>query len=144
MSKTLHPNQLAALKRHAKKPGEPPGMIYGNWLKQLSPEERELHYTQRKERKALKDAMRERLDSAQQIWLDMLTKAAVRQAEKAIDQGDTQAFMAVWDRTVGKPSSTVDMTVAKPDTVDDIVDELVAQQLAQNDNNEDEDNDNGA
>lgn len=97
---------------------------YHTWLAKLTPTEREAHLQSRKERKLMRRAMKEKLEEASEYWIASLSKAAQVQVEKAIIRGDTNAFQATWDRIVGKPESTVDVTVAATDSVDDIISQL--------------------
>ena len=76
-----------------------------------TPEEKAAHLRERKERKAMKTAMKEVVEEYQTRWIAELHNAAWRQLVKARDSGDTQAFVAVWDRIVGRPQEQ-DMTDA--------------------------------
>jgi cell division inhibitor SulA len=77
--------------------------VYSEWLKTLTADERTLHLQQRAQKKAMKTAMREVVEQYQHQWIAELHNAAWRQLVKARESGDTQAFVAVWDRIVGRP-----------------------------------------
>lgn len=81
-------------------PGQAP---YAEFLKKLTPEQKAAHLKERKERKAMKTAMKEVVEEYQTKWIAELHNAAWAQLVKARESGDTQAFVAVWDRIVGKP-----------------------------------------
>ena len=81
-------------------PGQAP---YADFLKKLTPEEKAAHLKQRRERKAMKKAIGQVVEEYQHKWIAELHNAAWRQLIKARDSGDTQAFVAVWDRIIGRP-----------------------------------------
>lgn len=85
------------------KPWQPGTAPYAEWLKKLTPEQKEAHLKQRRERKAMKVAMKEVVEEYQTKWIAELHNAAWAQLVKARESGDTQAFVAVWDRIVGRP-----------------------------------------
>lgn len=103
--------------------------LYHNWLKALSPEEREQHLIERKNKVTMKQAMKEQLQSQQDMWLNALVAAGKSVLERAQTQGDPQAFSAIWDRVVGKPETTMDIKVEQDDTTDDIMKKLQASSL---------------
>jgi type III secretory pathway component EscR len=80
---------------------------YVDWLKNLTPEEYDAHLFKRAQRKARKKAMEEVIDEQRALWLAELNNAAALQLKKALTTGDTQAFIAVWDRIIGKPKDEV-------------------------------------
>ena len=82
------------------KPGQAP---YAEWLKTLTPEQKEAHLRQRRERKAMRQAMAEVVTEYQNRWIAEMHNAAWAQLVKARDSGDTAAFVAVWDRIIGRP-----------------------------------------
>jgi cell division inhibitor SulA len=84
-------------------PGQAP---YAEWLKKLTPEQKAAHLQKRKEKKAMKVAMKEVVEQYQTRWIAELHNAAWAQLVKARESGDTQAFVAVWDRIVGKPQES--------------------------------------
>ena len=86
------------------KPGASP---YADFLAKLTPEEKAAHLRKRAERKAIKQAMKTVINEFQDRWIADLHNAAWRQLVKARDTGDTQAFIAVWDRIVGKPDQEI-------------------------------------
>ena len=81
-------------------PGKAP---YAEFLKRLTPEEKAAHLQARKEKKAMKQAMKEVVSEYQTQWISELHNAAWAQLVKARESGDTAAFVAVWDRIVGRP-----------------------------------------
>jgi len=66
------------------------------------------------------------IDDSREFWASAMTLAMGVQLQKAITNGDTSAFVNLWDRTIGKPADTVNMAVQQEDTVDDIVAKLQA------------------
>ena len=82
---------------------EPGKAVYSEWLKTLTAEQRALHLQERKQRKSMKTAMKEVVEQYQSQWIAEMHNAAWRQLVKARDSGDTAAFIAVWDRIVGRP-----------------------------------------
>ena len=93
-------------------PGKAP---YAEFLKRLTPEEKAAHLRERKERKAMKMAMKDVVEEYQTRWIAELHNAAWAQLVKARESGDTQAFVAVWDRIVGKPQeSDLDANSMRP------------------------------
>jgi len=88
------------------KPGTAP---YKEFLDSLTPAEREAHLKQRRERKAMRQVMKEVVDEYQTQWAAEMHNAAWAVLMKARNEGDAQAFAAVFDRIIGRP---VD---AKPD-----------------------------
>lgn len=82
---------------------EPGKAVYSEWLKTLTPEQKALHLQERKQRKSMKTAMKQVVEQYQSQWIAEMHNAAWVQLVKARDSGDTQAFVAVWDRIVGRP-----------------------------------------
>jgi len=82
------------------KPGKSP---YAEWLKTLTPEQREAHLKERRERKSMRAAMKKVQEEFQHIWLSELHNAAFDLLKKARATKDPAAFCAVWDRVIGKP-----------------------------------------
>lgn len=89
---------------------EPGTAPYAEWLKTLTPEERAQHMLERKQRKSMKKAMQEVIEANQAQWIATFNNAAVKLMQKSLEDGDAQAFIAVYDRFVGKPDSNVDVT----------------------------------
>jgi hypothetical protein len=77
--------------------------VYSEWLKTLTAEQRALHLQERAQRKSMKTAMKEVVEQYQSQWIAEMHNAAWAQLAKARDTGDTAAFVAVWDRIVGRP-----------------------------------------
>ena len=82
---------------------EPGRAVYSEWLKTLTPEQKAEHLRKRRERKSIKQAMQVVVAEYQSRWTAELHNAAWAQLVKARDSGDTAAFVAVWDRIVGRP-----------------------------------------
>jgi hypothetical protein len=82
------------------KPGQAP---YADYLKKLTPEQREAHLKKRRERKAMRQVMKEVVEEYQTQWASELHNAAWAVLMKARREGDAQAFAAVFDRIVGRP-----------------------------------------
>jgi hypothetical protein len=70
--------------------------------------------------KQIRKASEELINANKEQWLNDLHHAAKVILEKAIEERDPQAMMAVWDRVVGKPTTQVDMSVTNETTVDEI------------------------
>ena len=70
--------------------------------------------------KQIRKASEELINDNKEQWLRDLHHAAKVILDKAIEERDPQAMMAVWDRVVGKPTTQVDMSVTNETTVDDI------------------------
>ena len=70
--------------------------------------------------KQIRKASEELINDNKEMWLRDLHHAAKVILDKAIEDRDPQAMMAVWDRVVGKPTTQVDMSVQHENTVDDI------------------------
>ena len=70
--------------------------------------------------KQIRKASEELINANKEQWLQDLHHAAKVILEKAIEERDPQAMMAVWDRVVGKPTTQVDMSVTNETTVDEI------------------------
>ena len=88
------------------KPGEAP---YADYLRNLTPEQREAHLKKRRDRKAMRQVMKEVVDEYQTQWAAEMHNAAWAVLMKARREGDAQAFASVFDRIVGRPQD------AKPD-----------------------------
>jgi Zn-dependent M32 family carboxypeptidase len=88
------------------KPGTAP---YAEFLKSLTPEQKAEHLRKRRERKAMRQVMKETIDEYQAQWASELHNAAWAVLKKARAEGDAQAFASVFDRIVGRPQE------AKPD-----------------------------
>lgn len=82
------------------------GTTYVDWIKSLTPDEHEAHMLERKNRRTIKKSM----ETVMAKFSDELTakvfNSLLKQIEKAQD-GDTAAFIAAWDRTVGKPKDEI-------------------------------------
>lgn len=123
-----HPAQVAAREAHQWKEGTAP---YAEYLKSLTPEQYAAHMDERKTRKTLRQLMSGNIDDSREYWAAAMTMAMGVQLQKAIINGDTGAFVQLWDRTIGKPADTVNMAVQQDDTVDDIVAKLQASSIIQ-------------
>lgn len=88
-------------------PGDAP---YATWLKTRTPEEKQAHLMKRKIKKAMRKAMQDVVEINQAAWITLFNNGAVVLMNKAIEEGDVQAFCAVYDRFIGKPESAVDIT----------------------------------
>ena len=88
------------------KPGTAP---YADYLKSLTPEQKEAHLKQRRERKAMREVMKQVVEEYQTQWAAEMHNAAWAVLMKAPNEGDAQAFAAVFDRIIGRPQE------ARPD-----------------------------
>lgn len=95
------PNPIPGNK--AWKPGTAP---YADFLKSLTPEQKAEHLRQRRERKAMRQVMKELVEEYQTQWAAEMHNAAWAVLMKARNTGDPQAFAAVFDRIVGRPTET--------------------------------------
>jgi hypothetical protein len=118
------PKVFEAREKNQWKPGDP--SPYSKFIQSLTPEEHEAHIEDRKMRKTLRQLMSGNIDDSREFWAQAMTLAMGVQLQKAITNGDTSAFVNLWDRTIGKPADTVNMAVQQDDTVDDIVAKLQA------------------
>ena len=89
---------------------------YDVWLKKLTPDEREKHLLERaikkerlKQAKTIAQGYADAAQSKRNLIVAGLLNATLKQVEKA-NEGDTQAYVAVFDRHVAKPTSQVDVT----------------------------------
>jgi hypothetical protein len=87
----------------------------------------------------IRKASEELINQNKDEWLRELHLAAQVILQKAIEERDQNALMAVWDRVVGKPTTQVDMSVQQDTTVDEIALQLQELQLKEN-NGKDESN----
>jgi hypothetical protein len=85
------------------KPGQAP---YADFLKSLTPEQKEIHLRKRRERKAMREVFGQVVDEFQSQWAAEMHNAAWAVLIKARDSGDPQAFAAVFDRIIGRPVDT--------------------------------------
>ena len=85
------------------KPGQAP---YADFLKSLTPEQKEIHLRKRRERKAMREVFSQVVDEFQSQWAAEMHNAAWAVLIKARTTGDPQAFAAVFDRIVGRPVDT--------------------------------------
>jgi cell division inhibitor SulA len=96
------------------KPWNPGQAPYAEWLKALTPEQKEAHLRQRREKKSMKRAMAAVVEQYQSRWVAELHNAAWAQLVRARESGDTQAFVAVWDRIVGRPQENDQTDTERP------------------------------
>ena len=82
------------------KPGTAP---YKEFLDKLTPEEKAAHLKKRREKKAMREVMKQTIDEYQAQWASELHNAAWAVLMKARKEGDAQAFASVFDRIVGRP-----------------------------------------
>lgn len=108
------------------KPGQTP---YADFLKSLTPEEKEAHMQVRRNKKSMRKAFEAVVLAQQGEWLNKINQAMVSVINKAIENGDSAALIAVHDRIIGKPTETIntetnqilpwDSDAIKPTTTDD-------------------------
>jgi lysyl-tRNA synthetase class I len=91
------------------KPWKPGYAPYSEWLKNLTPAEKEAHLKKRREKKAMRQVMKEVVEEYQTQWAAEMHNAAWAVLMKARNEGDAQAFATVFDRIIGRP------TEVKPD-----------------------------
>lgn len=97
-----------------KKVWQPGVTPYADYLKSLSPEEKAEHLERRRRKKNMKRAMAAVTEQYQAQWISELHNAAWAQLIKARETGDTAAFVAVWDRIVGRPQDTAQTETERP------------------------------
>lgn len=85
------------------KPGSAP---YADFLKSLTPEQKEIHLRKRREKKAMREVFKQVVDEFQNQWAAEMHNAAWAVLIKARNTGDPQAFAAVFDRIIGRPVDT--------------------------------------
>ena len=85
------------------KPWKPGTAPYADFLKTLTPEQREAHLKKRREKKAMRQVRKEVVEEYQTQWASELHNAAWSVLMKARREGDAQAFATVFDRIVGRP-----------------------------------------
>ena len=88
------------------KPWKPGHAPYAEWLKALTPAEKEAHLKKRRVKKAMRQVMKELVDEYQTQWAAEMHNAAWAVLKKARTEGDAQAFATVFDRIVGRPTET--------------------------------------
>lgn len=79
------------------------------WWASLSDEEKEAARRARalrKQEKILQQKMEQVIQAQVTDWLTNLNNAASIQLQKAIEEGDTKAFIAVWDRLMALKKET--------------------------------------
>jgi hypothetical protein len=86
------------------KPGESP---YADWLKTLTPAERESHLEARRNKKSMRKAFETIVLAQQEEWLKKINQGMVAVINRAIETGDASALIAVHDRIIGKPVETI-------------------------------------
>ena len=106
---------------------------YPNWLKSLTPQQKEEHVLELKRKKTIKQAMKADIERLQTEWIGQLQLAAGAVLNRATEQGDPAAFTAIWDRVIGKPETIMDIKVEQDDSADDIMKKLQAAALAEQD-----------
>jgi len=89
-----------------KKIWDPGATPYADYLKKLTPEEKLAHLERRRNKKNMKKAMAAVTEQYQAKWIAELHNAAWAQLMRARDSGDTAAFVAVWDRIIGRPQDS--------------------------------------
>jgi hypothetical protein len=82
------------------RPGQAP---YADFLKSLSPDEKEIHLRKRRERKAMREVFKQVTEEFQAEWAAEMHNAAWAVLKRARESGDPQAFAAVFDRIIGRP-----------------------------------------
>jgi len=93
---------------------DPGATPYPDYLRSLSPAQRSEHLRVRREKKSMKAAMAAVTAEYQARWISELHNAAWKQLIRARDTGDTAAFVAVWDRIVGRPQDLSSVESARP------------------------------
>lgn len=89
------------------------GLRYPDWIKTLTPEELEAHLLERKQRKAIKKAMKEVVAHHQAEWITAFHNTMGKMLKEAADEGDAQKLAILYDRIVGKPDETVEIDMNK-------------------------------
>lgn len=93
---------------------EPGNNAYRDFLATLTPEERKEHFALREKKKAMKKAMEAVVMEQQSKWISELNNAAAVLLKQCIEEGDHKAFVAVWDRIIGKPTNEVKVDTSVP------------------------------
>jgi len=92
-------------------PLKPGNTLSKDFYASLSPEEREARRVTMKLKRDMKKQMKQLILAQSEGWLAKLNNTADLILNKALEEGDTQAFCAVWDRIVGKPMSQIQADV---------------------------------
>lgn len=97
------------------KPGQSGG--YADFLRKLKAEDAkdggtryEDYLRKNRQKKAMRKAMETVVLEQQNKWLSQLNNAAAMLLQKAIEEQDHNAFIAVWDRIIGKPRDEIDVS----------------------------------
>jgi len=93
------------------KPGDSP---YADYIKSLTPEQLEAHKIKRAVKKSMKKSMQIIVEQQEAHWLAALNNAGAAVLAKAALKGDPQAYMAVYDRIIGKPQTEVIIDTETP------------------------------
>jgi len=92
---------------HQWKPGQTPYATFLSNLKNNDPAGYERHLLERKQRKMIKNAMREVVNAQQAQWITLFHNGALKLLDKAVENGDAQAYGVLYDRIIGKPTETI-------------------------------------
>jgi hypothetical protein len=87
-------------------PGSAP---YATWLKTLTPDKYRAHMEERRAKKSMRKAMEEVIKNSQSTWVQAFNNAGVQLMKRAMEEGDVQAYTALYDRIIGKPIDVLDI-----------------------------------
>lgn len=83
-----------------------PGVTkYKDFLDSLTDEQYQQHLHERRLKKAMKKSMEVVVKEHQAQLLALSFNASVKLMTQALEEGDTAAYKAVWDRIIGRPDS---------------------------------------
>jgi hypothetical protein len=86
---------------------EPGKAVYSEWLKKLTPEEREQHLANRRNKRTMRKAYEQVVLAQQSEWIRKINQGVIAVLDRAIRDGDPAALTAVFDRIIGKPVETL-------------------------------------
>ena len=84
---------------------QPGATPYRDFLDSLTAEQREQHLREQRERRHMRQVFQETVQEFQNRWAAEMHNAAWAVLMRARDQGDAQAFAAVFDRIVGRQTT---------------------------------------
>jgi len=88
-------------------PGDTPYAAFLKNLRDNDPEGYQAHLLERKQRKLIRNAMKEVVDAQRAKWIAMFHNSALKLLEKAVESGDAAAYAILHDRYIGKPAETI-------------------------------------
>jgi len=91
-------------------PGHKAPNNYADWIKKLTPEERDAHLIKRRKKATRKADLAAIIDENRAEWLADIHNAMRIQIEKA-KLGDTKALDSIYDKIIGKDKESLDVLI---------------------------------